>query len=788
MRKTFLLKPLLLLCALIVGGTSSVWAEDVSGTINFGSAAGSTQIKGKTGDASPYTDSGTDSKGNTWTITTVTSNAKSFTQNAAYSQVGASSKPVTSITFTTTLPSSYTIKSFSAKFGGFSGTAGTVTLKVGETTVATGSLNASNDVVVNSTSTANGNVLTVTVTDIAKGVKCYSVSYTYSTGDDPEYEETFSYTEHKGQTVPDYGANITLSKTDVDITNTWYYCALTDTYATFYGTNGSGTITITPKNGATIKKVVFTTPFTSYNGYQSDGTITASEGTLSTNFIDKPSATETTWEGSATEAFTLTYHKTIRWTSIVVTYTGGTPRCATPEISGETSFITSSTVTISCATEGATIQYCTSTDGVNYTAYQLYTIPFQVSQSTTVKAQATKEGMVPSDEAYKAFVQHDVIPNIRYFISSHATTPFADPEYVQLENALVTYKNGNTAYLKDEYGAIMLFNCAGDLEAGDKLNGYMYVTGYNPSYNGLPEITAFELVEGYTKTTGNTVTPTVMTLSQLMDDPESSPYEMYLSQYVKIENATVISAFNNKNCTIEQGGKTIILRDNSGTMTSEVYDEVTVTGFVSIFNTTKQITVYEQSQIVNTEKVKVTIPESKLTTFVSTKAIDFSKSGITAYTAKVDGSSVKMTAIPGNIVPANTGVVLSAETAGKFTGDVTTGGSITGENELVGVTEDTEVAYNVGTKYNYILQDGAFYKATGAKLKAGKAYLSTTYDVSATPGARLNIVIDGETTGINTVQGSGLKVNGEVYDLQGRRIQKPTKGLYIVDGKKVLVK
>ena len=140
------------------------------------------------------------------------------------------------------------------------------------------------------------------------------------------------------------------------------------------------------------------------------------------------------------------------------------------------------------------------------------------------------------------------------------------------------------------------------------------------------------------------------------------------------------------------------------------------------------------------------------------------------------------------IVPANTGVVLSAETAGKFTGDVTTGGSITGENELVGVTEDTEVAYNVGTKYNYILQDGAFYKATGAKLKAGKAYLSTTYDVSATPGARLNIVIDGETTGINTVQGSGLKVNGEVYDLQGRRIQKPTKGLYIVDGKKVLVK
>ena len=159
--------------------------DDVVGTINFGSASGSTKIEGSSSSGTgtvTYTDSGNDSQSNTWTITTITKNTKSFTQNASYSQVGSSSNPVQSITFTMTLPSSQLIKSFSAKFGGFSNTAGTVTLKVGSTTIGSGSLNGTSDVIVENTSTASGTVLTVTVTGIAKGVKCYYVSYTYPTG------------------------------------------------------------------------------------------------------------------------------------------------------------------------------------------------------------------------------------------------------------------------------------------------------------------------------------------------------------------------------------------------------------------------------------------------------------------------------------------------------------------------------------------------------------------------------------------------------------------------------
>lgn len=137
-------------------------------TINFGTNNVKINAASVTGD---------DDKGNTWTITTV--GTSSFTSQPTYCQVGASSKPATSITFTTTLPSDAEVTSISAKFGGFSGTAGTVTLKVGNNSVGTGSLNAGNDVTVTSTSTASGNVITITVTGIAKGVKVYNIVTKY---------------------------------------------------------------------------------------------------------------------------------------------------------------------------------------------------------------------------------------------------------------------------------------------------------------------------------------------------------------------------------------------------------------------------------------------------------------------------------------------------------------------------------------------------------------------------------------------------------------------------------
>ena len=161
MRKIFTL----LIVAILATATS--WAA-TTGTIKFGT--NNVKI-----DKASVT--AADDQGNSWKITTA--GTTSFSQQPTYSQVGKKDEPAKTITFTTTFSKDVKVTSLSAKFGGFKGTAGTIKLSVGSTEVGTGNLSATKDVTVTSTSEASGTQLTVTVTNIAKGVKCYNISYTY---------------------------------------------------------------------------------------------------------------------------------------------------------------------------------------------------------------------------------------------------------------------------------------------------------------------------------------------------------------------------------------------------------------------------------------------------------------------------------------------------------------------------------------------------------------------------------------------------------------------------------
>lgn len=75
-----------------------------------------------------------------------------------------------------------------------------------------------------------------------------------------------------------------------------------------------------------------------------------------------------------------------------------------------------------------------------------------------------------------------------------------------------------------------------------------------------------------------------------------------------------------------------------------------------------------------------------------------------------------------------------------------------------------------------------FYKWTGGSLGAGRVYLDTT---TAAPDF---IGLGSETTGIAAVTNNAQTTTGGVYNLQGQRVSQPTKGLFIVNGKKVVVK
>lgn len=191
-----------------------------------------------------------------------------------------------------------------------------------------------------------------------------------------------------------------------------------------------------------------------------------------------------------------------------------------------------------------------------------------------------------------------------------------------------------------------------------------------------------------------------------------------------------------------------------------------------------------------TPTAEVTIGASGYASYCSANALDFTSSDVKAYKAKVNNGNVLLTEV--GKTPAEMGMVLYCETPGTYYVPTTSEPNTVSENEMVGVLERTQVSWNPSDGvYNYILQQGQFYKATesGGYLKANRAYLSTDFDVSAgnNSSSRMAIVFNDETTGIKSMDNGQWTIDNAVYDLQGRRVETPRKGsLYIVNGKKVV--
>jgi len=89
---------------------------------------------------------------------------------------------------------------------------------------------------------------------------------------------------------------------------------------------------------------------------------------------------------------------------------------------------------------------------------------------------------------------------------------------------------------------------------------------------------------------------------------------------------------------------------------------------------------------------------------------------------------------------------------------------------------------------HYVLNGGSSFvwvKDAGT-LAAGKCWIQL--EKSPANARALSIVFEGETTGISTVKTAADKMDGEWYDLSGRRVAQPAKGIYVKNGKKVIVR
>lgn len=179
---------------------------------------------------------------------------------------------------------------------------------------------------------------------------------------------------------------------------------------------------------------------------------------------------------------------------------------------------------------------------------------------------------------------------------------------------------------------------------------------------------------------------------------------------------------------------------------------------------------------------------------------DTTVSGANAYYVTVSDGVASLSKVEG-VIPANTGVVLEAQNGGAatatFTESVATaddkaaaeGNMLVGS--IVGKTFDAEGYYyyilskGTGEKADAVgfYWDKNSYNGTQARCGANKAILA----VPTTGGAAtssISIRFDGATMIENIVEVE----NNIYYDLQGRKVKNPSNGLYIVNGKKMLVK
>lgn len=158
---------------------------------------------------------------------------------------------------------------------------------------------------------------------------------------------------------------------------------------------------------------------------------------------------------------------------------------------------------------------------------------------------------------------------------------------------------------------------------------------------------------------------------------------------------------------------------------------------------------------------------------------------VKAYYVSAKGAEATMTAIEAQVIPANQGVILTSESGDAATmvpaaGE--TAATITG-NQL-GHSAGADKALTAGV--GYILGNGtegtAFYPCKAGSLPINKAYLLGNGGESA-----IAMNFGNAVTGINTIA-APASAKAPIFDLSGRRVVKATKGLYIQNGKKVIVK
>ena len=257
------------------------------------------------------------------------------------------------------------------------------------------------------------------------------------------------------------------------------------------------------------------------------------------------------------------------------------------------------TVEITCEKENTTIYY--TKDGTEPTTDSQFfgegivSVTLKANTTTTIKAMAVDEEENFS-EVSSATYTINAITVCENLVQLAGQTE-ADSYLVDPLDAVVTYVNGNYAYIEDGSGAIMLYKKNHGLKAGQTISGSALVNFQ--LRNGNPQITDIDLTDCAVED-GDAPDPEEIVATEWDYDFDTS----ILNRYFKVTGATITKE-NNK-YYIQLGNDKVQLFGQGDASTISVADlsvTYTITGFPTMYNTTKELQIFVQPESEGTEKI-----------------------------------------------------------------------------------------------------------------------------------------------------------------------------------------
>lgn len=228
------------------------------------------------------------------------------------------------------------------------------------------------------------------------------------------------------------------------------------------------------------------------------------------------------------------------------------------------------------------------------------------------------------------------------------------------------------------------------------------------------------------------------------------------------------------------------------------YDPYFTPNSVNLYESSSQRTWSSIRLVLRLQPLTYTVPASGVGTFSSDVNIHLPE-GLKAHYCKTyyaERSAISVVNISNGIVPANTGVLLSGTPGETFNLYPTpeTADELEG-NALVAVTKPTHISPTKGDYTNFMMKGGKFIKIADesytVKMPAHRAYLPLLTSEAAGANTIGIVWDDDNVTGIDGVgqdNDGNPNLSGTIYNLHGQKVDHPTRGIYIINGKKIVIK